>query len=59
MLSISLNDIIQYDTIIPKMQGGFFFDADRRALLDRSFRERLAEQVRLVGRLYDEAVNTI
>ncbi len=42
-----------------EIQGGFFFDADRRALLDRSFRERLSEQVRLVGRLYDEAVNTI
>lgn len=41
---------------LTEMQGGFFFDADRRALLDRSFRERLSAQVRVVGELYDEAV---
>ena len=37
-------------------QGGYFFEKDRRALLDRGFRERLAALAREVGKRYEEAM---
>jgi len=38
-----------------KLQGGYFFEKDRKALLDRNFRVKLAAQVREVGRRYAAA----
>ena len=35
-----------------ELQGGYFFEKDRKALLDRKFRMRLAAQVREVGKRY-------
>ena len=41
-----------------KLQGGYFFQKDRKALLNRKLRVKLAEQVREVGRRYAEAGKT-
>ena len=38
-----------------KLQGGYFFEKDRKALLNRGFRIKLAAQVREVGRRYAAA----
>lgn len=46
------NDALQK---IVEFQGGYFFDANRKALLDKDFRTELAELVREVGHYYYEA----
>jgi AraC-like DNA-binding protein len=38
-----------------EFQGGYFFDADRKALLNRDFRRALSELVRQVGHKFGEA----
>ena len=42
-----------------EFQGGYFFDADRRALLDKDFRIGLAERIRDVGKCYIKAANSL
>lgn len=41
-----------------EFQGGYFFEKDRRALLNEEFRTALAGQVRHVGELYEKAVSS-
>lgn len=38
-----------------ELQGGYFFEQDRTALLNKAFRTALSQQVAEVGRLYEEA----
>ena len=40
---------------LTKLQGGFFFEKDRKALLNKKLRVKLATQVREVGRRYEMA----
>ena len=40
---------------VTNFQGGYFFDADRKALLNKEFRITLTELVRKIGQCYDEA----
>ena len=40
-------------------QGGYFFDADRKALLNKDFRIELAKLVREVGICYSYAADTL
>lgn len=40
-------------------QGGYFFDADRNAILNKDYRIQLAEIIRQVGQCYEEAANVI
>jgi predicted DNA binding CopG/RHH family protein len=42
-----------------EFQGGYFFDADRKALLNKDFRIKLAEHIREVGRCYMEAAEVL
>ncbi|SHL19831.1 hypothetical protein SAMN02745136_04325 [Anaerocolumna jejuensis DSM 15929] len=39
-----------------EFQGGYFFDANRKALLNKDFRVELAGLVRKVGQCYNDAV---
>ncbi|HBL83747.1 MAG: hypothetical protein A2Y17_08595 [Clostridiales bacterium GWF2_38_85] len=40
-------------------QGGYFFDADRKALLNRNFRIKLSELIKQVGQCYADAAFSI
>ncbi|MCL2774181.1 MAG: AraC family transcriptional regulator [Oscillospiraceae bacterium] len=40
---------------VTKFQGGYFFDADKKALLSKEFRITLAKLVRKIGQCFDEA----
>ena len=40
-------------------QGGYFFDADRKALLNKDFRVKLAELIRTIGQCYEEAARIV
>lgn len=42
---------------IVEFQGGYFFDADRKALLNKDFRLRLSKMVNQLGDRYQEATN--
>ncbi len=44
---------------VTDFQGGYFFDADRSALLRRDFREKLAELVRELGDCYVKAADVV
>ena len=44
---------------VAQLQGGFFFDADRRALLNKEFRLELSQLVRKIGECYEQAANVI
>lgn len=48
----ALQKIVEY-------QGGYFFDGDRKALLNKNFRIELAELVRKVGRCYEDAAHIL
>lgn len=47
-----------FDQLI-EYQGGYFFERDRKALLDKSFRQGLAKHVRIVGNCYEKAIYSI
>jgi AraC-like DNA-binding protein len=44
---------------IVEFQGGYFFDADRKALLDRNFRIKLSELVKKTGECYKRAAHVL
>jgi AraC-like DNA-binding protein len=44
------------DAVI-EFQGGYFFDKDRKALLNRDFRIRLADLIKKVGQCYENAAH--
>jgi len=48
----ALDDVIEF-------QGGYFFDADRKALLNKEFRIALAELVRKIGQCYEEVTHIL
>ncbi len=50
------NDVLQK---IVELQGGYFFDANRKALLDKDFRIKLSELVNQLGQCYENAANFI
>ncbi|MHB1154133.1 MAG: helix-turn-helix domain-containing protein [Eubacteriales bacterium] len=41
---------------IVELQGGYFFDSDRRALLNKDFRIKLSELIKKTGQCYADAV---
>lgn len=47
-----------FDQLI-EYQGGYFFEKDRKALLDKNFRQGLAKHVKAVGSCYEKAVQSI
>lgn len=47
-----------FDQLI-EYQGGYFFEKDRKALLDKNFRDGLAKHVKAVGSCYEKAVQSI
>lgn len=49
---------IAFDKLID-FQGGYFFERDRKALLDKEFRKTLSEYVRKVGEYYQKALSSI
>jgi hypothetical protein len=50
------NDVLQK---IVELQGGYFFDANRKALLAKDFRLKLSELVIQLGQYYEDAANII
>ena len=50
------NDVLQK---IVALQGGYFFDANRKALLAKDFRLKLSELVIQLGQSYEDAANII
>lgn len=45
--------------IIVEFQGGYFFDSDRKALLNKIFRIKLSELIKQVGQCYVDAAYLI
>ena len=48
----ALDAVIEY-------QGGYFFDKDRKALLNKDFRIQLADLIRKIGQCYDAAAHIV
>lgn len=44
---------------VTAFQGGYFFDADRTALLKRDFRVELSRRIIRLGECYDEALKVL
>lgn len=47
-----------FDQLI-EYQGGYFFEKDRKALLDKNFRDGLVKHVKAVGSCYEKAIQSI
>lgn len=44
---------------VTTFQGGYFFDADRKALLKKDFRAELSRRIIRLGECYDEAIKVL
>ncbi|MBS6374367.1 MAG: helix-turn-helix transcriptional regulator [Erysipelotrichaceae bacterium] len=58
LAELFMKEKMAFDKVI-EFQGGYFFEKDRHALLDKDFRNTLAEYVKAVGARYEDVISFV